>query len=89
MDVLSMIYHQGIELTFTWLTSLGSRCRKCISLNGQKWFCDGFIPDSLDVAPYGKVWDLVQNVSFTHPHCRCTIDVQVNVNTEKLEIAKS
>jgi hypothetical protein len=63
----------GITYLLTWVSQPGA-CMKCLALNGKTWELD-----DLDLWPF-----ILETVS--HPHCRCEVDVEINVNPEELQI---
>lgn len=63
----------GITYTLTWIAQPGA-CVRCQALNGKTWELD-----DLEEVP------LIQEMS-SHPHCRCTVDVEISVDPEELQI---
>jgi len=75
----------GVSFIFRWIAFPGC-CRKCSFLNGRIWINqDVFQPVLLD-SEFGPIWDLDRDVSLAHPHCKCSLDVEIIVNLEMLEI---
>jgi hypothetical protein len=63
----------GVSYRVTWLASPDA-CGKCSALNGKEWELD-----DLDEVP------LIQEMS-SHPHCRCTVDVEIDVDPLEFQI---
>jgi hypothetical protein len=57
----------------TWITAPGC-CLKCGALNGRQW-----------TIPYLQQVVLLKD-TLTHPHCKCEVDVQVDINLDKLQL---
>ncbi len=68
-----------------WHTLDEHACEKCLDLDGSEW-------QTLDLTPvlvhpfFGDVYDLETDQSLIHPHCRCYLDVDVQVDLEKLPL---
>lgn len=77
-----------ITYIFTWRTSRDERvCPICHPLDGQVMFFDLFAP-VLVSDTHGVVWDLNADHSLAHGvrryRCRCTLDVDVEVDWDKI-----
>jgi hypothetical protein len=63
----------GIKYLVTWRAQPDA-CPTCLAWNGQTREVD-----DLEAVPV--VFDAVR-----HPHCRCEVDVEVNVDPEELQV---
>jgi len=70
---LSETLVMGITYTLTWI-SQPDACVRCQALNGRQWELD-----DLDLWPF-----ILETVS--HLHCRCEVDVEINVDPLELEL---
>jgi len=78
----------AVTYVFTWRTRHDDKvCVKCASLDGHVVFYDLFA-DVLVSDTHGAIWDLNSDHSLAHgPHtygCRCTLDVDVEVDWTKI-----
>ena len=64
---------QGIVYVVTWVSE-PTACARCLALNGKEWTVD-----NLDVVP------LIHEMS-SHPNCKCTVDVEIEVNLEEFQL---
>ncbi|MCJ7431100.1 phage head morphogenesis protein [Candidatus Bathyarchaeota archaeon] len=64
---------QGIRYIVTWVSE-PTACARCLALNGKEWTVD-----DLGAVP------LIQEM-FSHPNCKCEIDIQIDVDPTELEI---
>lgn len=77
-----------ITYVFTWRTSRDEQvCPICHPLDGQVIFFDLFAP-VLVSDTHGAIWDLNGDFSLAHGvrryNCRCTLDVDVEVDWDKI-----
>jgi hypothetical protein len=64
---------QGIVYVVTWVSE-PTACARCLALNGKEWTVH-----DVDEVP------LIHEMS-SHPHCRCTVDVEIDVNLEEFQL---
>lgn len=63
----------GIKYLVTWVSRPGA-CVRCLALNGKEWTVD-----NLEVVPFF-------NTMFSHPNCRCEVDVEIEVDPMELQV---
>jgi len=77
---------EAITYLIVWHCFLDA-CPKCQNLNGYPFVIEGAdLPPTLMHPQYGAVWDLQNDVSLTHLHCRCNIEIFVHVYWDKIPI---
>jgi len=85
---LASFQWKGLEksalfFTFTWQTIDVDACKKCLAMNGTQW-------QTLELTPvlvhplFGDVYDLEIDKSLVHPNCRCYLQIDVQVDLEKI-----
>jgi hypothetical protein len=52
-----------------------SCCRKCLALDGYTWE----VPNNIEEVTR-------QKEMMSHPNCKCTVDVEVEVDLERLQV---
>lgn len=73
----------GITYIFMW-HSLTDACPKCQMLNGHEWYEQDLFQDILWDPLFGNLWDLNNDIPLTHSHCRCQLEVRVELNLDQL-----
>jgi len=83
VSYLEQLSEEGIPCTFTWHTA-GCPCPRCAALDGRIWIGRdieaAFLVDEVE----GAVWNLDDNTSFMHPNCKCSIEVQPEIDEERI-----
>ena len=74
---------EAIEYLITW-RCYQDACPECQSLRDYPFVFEGALPQLLIHPHWGPVWDVVNDVSLTHPNCRCTLEVYVRVDWAKI-----
>lgn len=75
----------ALIFVWRWQTLDEHACERCLALDGSEW-------QTLDLTPilvhpfFGDVYDLETDQSLMHPNCRCYLDVDVQVDLEKLPL---
>lgn len=64
---------EGISFIVYWVANPVA-CRRCVALNGQQWLIH-------DLEEVPLIYQM-----FTHPHCKCEVDIEINVDTEVLQV---
>lgn len=78
-----------VTYVFKWVTSKvepEKTCERCRNLNGKEWHGQDLFQDEIWDEMHGGIWDLNANHSILHPHCRCKLEVTVEVHLEKVEV---
>jgi len=73
-----------VTYIFMW-HSMGDACRKCQSLNGQTFENQSIYQQMLWSPIWGDLMDLDTGYLFTHPNCRCQVEVQAQVNIKEID----
>jgi hypothetical protein len=57
-------------------------CEKCLALSEETWVTPD-ITGTLIHPSEGAVWDLTSDMPLTHPHCRCYLEVEAQIDLER------
>lgn len=67
---------------------MGDACQQCASLNGQIFDNQDIFQSTVWSSIWGDIWDLDMGRPLTHGHtginCRCTLEVRVLFDWEKV-----
>jgi len=84
---------EGVTFIVTWISIPDQRrCKICEVLHGYQWTFENALPPLIQHSQFGIVWNVELDTSMAHEftvpsiHCRCTLDVEIDVNPDKLEI---
>jgi hypothetical protein len=74
---------QYVTYSFLW-HSMNDACVKCRSLNGEIFEDQDIFQKMLFSPIWGDLMDLDTGYLFTHPNCRCQVEVLARVNLREV-----
>lgn len=76
---------EGVEFVVHWIAHPGA-CMRCMALSALVWV----VPEITGIL-YEQgypIYDLDSEVSLFHPNCMCSLDVEVLIDLERVDIGK-
>lgn len=77
-----MSSHEFVTYVFTW-HALTDACSKCRYLDGKEYRDQDVFQSVLWDHFWGDIWNLNAGYSLAHPHCRCQVEVRVEIDWPK------
>ena len=78
---------EGVGYVFVWHLGGVKPCRKCIALSGRAYREQDLFEHALVDPEFGPIWNLDGDVSLAHPNCKCHLEVHIEIDVERLQVA--
>ena len=87
-EVVAFGKQPGVTYLIHWIIMDTNACRKCQILGTRTFDQNNLEGSWLVDREFGPVWDLANESSMVHPNCRCTLDIEPEINPDEFVVGE-